>query len=600
MNKTVTINISGIIFHIEEDAYERLSRYLSEIKRYFSGTEGGNEIMGDIESRIAELLQARLSPAKQVVLMSDVEYIINVMGKPEDFGAEPGKEENSQKQDRSSYGKDEKIRRRLFRNPDEKALGGVCSGLAAYFNIDTVWVRLAMFLLIFFGGLSIWVYIILWIVIPEARTTADRLAMRGEQANINTIFRSFQDEAEEMKNRGRRQYEEFRDSVRTQAPYASNTMASVLNTLFNIMGRLVGLFLIFIGGVLLVSYVASVLGISILDSRNQFTHWRNVIFGSSMEYALGVFAFMVVVGIPVIMLIYAGVKLLFKIRYHNRWLNLSLGLLWTIGLLTGVYVTVTTVQQFNENSRLKETFVLRNTGDTLVIKMNKGADYLRDMKFDNSDDLESFLSHNRGGYFFGEGNKRLSVIGFAGLNVTESNSDSIEMTVTRSARGYSKKDANENARAIEYTYRQDKNVLIFDELFMVEEGAKFRMPRVAVRIRLPRGKVIYFDKSTKYLLDDIDNTSNTWDGKMISRRWKMTDKGLECIDCDGLGLKEKSDDTRKHRRKKEKVIIDEEGIEVNGEDTEIKINDEGIRIRTSEEEVDLRDGKKTVRKRRDS
>src|SRR5205085_2356838 len=104
---------------------------------------------------------------------------------------------NAQQQNTSG----EKARRRLYRNPDEKALGGVCSGLAAYFDIDVVWVRLAMFLLVFFGGISIWVYIILWIIIPEAKTTAEKFAMRGESANINSIFRSFKEEAEDVKNR---------------------------------------------------------------------------------------------------------------------------------------------------------------------------------------------------------------------------------------------------------------------------------------------------------------------------------------------------------------------------------------------------------------
>src|SRR5436190_9239156 len=185
-NKTVTINISGVIFHIEEDAYDSLSRYLGTIKGYFSGTDGGNEIMSDIEARIAELLQARINVSKQVILMADVDHVMGVMGRPEEFGADT----KSTQEEESEPIYQERIKRRLFRNPEDKAIGGVCSGLAAYFDIDTVWVRLAMFLLIFFGGISLWVYIVLWIVMPEARSTADKMAMRGEPANINNIMRS--------------------------------------------------------------------------------------------------------------------------------------------------------------------------------------------------------------------------------------------------------------------------------------------------------------------------------------------------------------------------------------------------------------------------
>src|SRR4051812_34448894 len=154
MNKTVTINISGIIFHIEEDAYEKLSGYLAQIKALFTRTNGGTEIMGDIEGRIAELLQAALSQSKQVVVMTDVEQVMEVMGRPEDFSYESEAAGNpTQDEKQSVY--NEKVKKRLFRNPDDKAIGGVCSGLAAYFDVDTVWVRLAMFLLLFFGGISI-------------------------------------------------------------------------------------------------------------------------------------------------------------------------------------------------------------------------------------------------------------------------------------------------------------------------------------------------------------------------------------------------------------------------------------------------------------
>jgi len=593
MNKTVTINISGIIFHIEEDAYDSLSKYLSTIKGYFSKTDGGNEIMSDIEARIAELLQAKINVSKQVILMGDVEHVMNVMGKPEDFGAEQTKEESTISEEETEF-RERKIRRKLFRNPDEKALGGVCSGLAAYFDIDTVWVRLAMFLLVFFGGLSLWVYIIMWIVIPEAKTTADRLAMRGESANINTIFKSFQEEAEDVKNRfaknGKRQYDDINRSVRNNFSYARDSSAHVLNTIFNIIGRLIGLFFIFIGGVMLFAYITSLFGISVLDSNNDLTHWRRVIFESSSDYALGVVAFIIVFGIPVIMLVYAGVKLLFKIRYSNRWLNLGLGIVWTFGIILGFYVAVSTVKQFNESSHLKETYVLHHTGDTLVIKMNQAALNLKALNFENNDDLENDLSKNNGGYFFGENNKHLSIIGYADLDVTESNSDSIEMTITRVARGNSKKDANENARGIEYAYRQEGNVLTFDQIFTVMEGSRFRGPEVEIKIKLPKGKVVYFDKSTKYLLNDVGNTSNTWDGKMISRRWKMTEKGLECIDCEGLDKNDDDDDHNSHKKyghKKDKVIIDDNGIEVNGDETEIKIDEEGIRIKTPEKNIEI-------------
>jgi len=290
MNKTLTINISGIIFHIEEDAYDSLSKYLSAIKGYFKNVDGGPEIMSDIEARIAELLQAKISPSKQVILIGDVTHVQEVMGKPEDFGA--GESKAEQDREEQQYEPQEKIKRRLFRNPDDKAIGGVCSGLAAYFDIDTVWVRLAMFLLIFFGGLSLWVYIILWIVMPLARTTADKFAMRGESANVNSIIRSFKEEAEDVKKRVNKYGNAIRDQNYGEAVRSNISM--VLSTIFNIIGRLIGFILLVIGGILLFAYLATLLGISTSDSFTDLSNWKTVIFSSYLYYCMAVFAFIIV------------------------------------------------------------------------------------------------------------------------------------------------------------------------------------------------------------------------------------------------------------------------------------------------------------------
>lgn len=579
MQKTVTINISGIIFHIEEDAFDSLSRYLSTIKGYFSSTDGGNEIMSDIEARIAELLQARINPGKQVILMTDVQHVMDVMGKPEEFGGESEKRSQESPYEDPAAGKQGKVKRRLFRNPDDKAIGGVCSGIAAYFDIDTVWIRLAMFLLLFFGGVSIWVYIILWIVMPEAKTTADKFAMRGESANVNNIYKSFQEEAEDLKNRFK--------NPNYGATVRSN-VSSALATIFNIMGRLIGLFLIFIGGVLLLAYIASLMGISFAGSNTDITNWRSVIFASSSDYVMGVLAFIIVCGIPVLMLIYGGVKLLFRIRYSNRWLNLGLGIVWTIGLLLGLYVTIVTVKQFNESAHLKETFQLHDTGDTIVIKLNPGVKTISEMSFDNKDDIESNLHRKHGGYIFGEQNRKLSLLGYAELNVVENDGDSVEMIISRTARGLTKREANENARSIAYGYRQNKNELYFDEIFSTDEGAKFRTQEVDIRLKVPKGKVVYFDKSVKYLLDDIDNTTNTWDGDMIERRWIMTGRGLKCIDCEGLDdYSHKHEDWNHPKEHDDEITINEKGIRVHGNDTEIKIDENGIKIKTPDQDIEV-------------
>jgi len=202
MNKTYTINISGIIFHIDEFAFEKLKGYLNTIRSYFKDSEGREEIMTDIESRIAELFSGRINNAKQVVLMEDVDHMISIMGNPEVFKNEDGSDTESNFKDTSNNANTySSKRKRIFRDGDDKVLGGVCSGVANYFDFDPIWIRLAFAVSFFFFGTGLLFYIILWIVIPEARTTAEKLEMRGEKVNINNIEKNFKDEMEGLKNR---------------------------------------------------------------------------------------------------------------------------------------------------------------------------------------------------------------------------------------------------------------------------------------------------------------------------------------------------------------------------------------------------------------
>jgi len=189
MKKTFTINISGSIFHIDEDAFEKLQRYLQMLNRHFGTALEGQEILQDIEARIAELLIDRTSNKVEVVTDLMVDEVIARMGKAEDF-MEQGEQQPSAATgpEGAPMAGDQPIRRRLYRDGDNRILGGVCSGLGAYFNIDPVILRVIFVLAFFLGlGASLLIYIILWIVVPKAKTTAQRLEMRGKEATISNI-----------------------------------------------------------------------------------------------------------------------------------------------------------------------------------------------------------------------------------------------------------------------------------------------------------------------------------------------------------------------------------------------------------------------------
>jgi phage shock protein PspC (stress-responsive transcriptional regulator) len=193
MKKTFTINISGTVFHIEEDAYEVLQKYLVNLKNHFGNEEEGKEILADIEARIAEIFTGKSLEENKVITLGWVEQVIAVMGTPEDFVEEEALEDEP-------YTAQRKTKRRLYRDPDSRVIGGVCGGLGAYFNIDPVVLRIIFVVLIFVTtGAALLAYFILWIAVPKAVTTAQRLEMRGQEATVKNIEKSIREEVREVK-----------------------------------------------------------------------------------------------------------------------------------------------------------------------------------------------------------------------------------------------------------------------------------------------------------------------------------------------------------------------------------------------------------------
>ena len=205
MNKIVNINLGGFPFTVDEDAYASLKSYLSTLESHFGKSQGYEEIMFDIEARLAELLQDNAQPSS-IVSKKNLEDSIKIMGTPEDFGAIMDDfDETPAASYIDSESKTKKIKkgRRLFRDPDDKVISGVCSGVTNYLGFsDPLWVRLIALLLIFGGGISILVYIVLMIIVPEATSSADKLAMKGEPINVDTIAKTVKDEFEEIVERG--------------------------------------------------------------------------------------------------------------------------------------------------------------------------------------------------------------------------------------------------------------------------------------------------------------------------------------------------------------------------------------------------------------
>jgi phage shock protein PspC (stress-responsive transcriptional regulator) len=191
MKITVSVNLGGYSFNIDEDAYSELKRYLKNLEIHFAGEESASEILSDIESRMAELFRAKLTGYKQVINISDVNEVISVMGNPEDFSDTEG---SSPKEKFSMPGA-----HRMYRDPDRRIIGGVCSGMGAYWDIEPWIIRIIFLVLIMAGGLGIVIYLILYIVLPEAKTTAQKIEMKGDPVNIHNIKESVKKEFDNVR-----------------------------------------------------------------------------------------------------------------------------------------------------------------------------------------------------------------------------------------------------------------------------------------------------------------------------------------------------------------------------------------------------------------
>jgi phage shock protein C len=193
MKKTIDINLGGLLFHLDEDAYAMLSTYLEALRRHLAATEGREEVLADIEARIAEIFTQRMAGTRQVVSTDDVQAAMSTLGQPKDFAGDSAEEPEPMTEERS--------RRRLYRDPEEQMIGGVCSGFASYFDIDVVIVRILFVLFGLFTGFGVLLYFILWAATPKAVTPAERLAMKGKPATFDNIRQTVEEEFKNVESR---------------------------------------------------------------------------------------------------------------------------------------------------------------------------------------------------------------------------------------------------------------------------------------------------------------------------------------------------------------------------------------------------------------
>lgn len=525
MKKTFTINISGSVFHIEEDAYEKLRDYLQMLTGHFGTDADGREILQDIEARIAELFSKKMeAEGMGVILEVWVEEVMARMGKPEDFIE--GEEETEQE---TTPPAEVKVKRRMYRDPDHRVLGGVCAGMGAYFNIDPVVLRIIFFILFWIsGGIALLVYLMLWIAVPKVKTTAERLEMRGQEATVSNIEKSIKEEVKEVKEsyrrfRNSRTYEKGREQVGRFGDVTYN----VLRVILRIIVIAAGVFLILLAFFGLIGFITSlVIGQSVFQSvpwagdLGPEFHMPEIanFFIASGSMTILMIAIAMLVGIPLLGILYAGTKMVFRFKSNNRVIVLSSLAVWMIALITVVVVSVSQIKDYCKETTVSQRTVI-NCQDCQTLYLEVGEDpySYRSSRYQVDLDRMRVVSDGNGPKLVGEPR----------LDVEESSSNEFMVLIRKKSRGSSSETAKDNVEDIEYTFSQNDSILKFNPYYTIKDNKRWLDQEVDITVKVPRGKSIYLGDKMEKIIYDIGNVSNTWDGDMVGKYWEMTELGLQ-------------------------------------------------------------------------
>jgi phage shock protein PspC (stress-responsive transcriptional regulator) len=571
MNKTININLANLFFHIDEVAYTKLQRYLEAIKRSFANTNGSEEIIADIEARIAELFHEKMENERQVITEKEVDQVIGIMGQPEDYMVDEDIFEdqpiNTKKRSRV---------RKLYRDMDNKYIGGVSAGLGHYFGIDALWVRLLWILLtIFSWGGFIFIYALLWILTPEATTTAQKLDMRGEAVNISNIEKKvkegFGDVAEKVKSVD---YEKVGNKVKDSSRSFFNAIADLIMFFFKIIGKFIGIILIIIGAAGIVALFVGLFTVGILD----IIHLPGIDFYNLVNstntpvWVVSILAFFAM-GIPFFFLMYLGLKILVNnLKSIGNIAKFTLLGLWLISiiLLTVFGIHQAAAHAYSGNVAIEKELLFAQPSEPIKINL-RSAD--RDKQENNMRINGIVLDYTENG-------EEILISRDFRLYLKMSHDSIARIEVRKNADGNSFKNATETAGKINYNYTVQGNTILLDDFLSTAKENKFRDQDVRVYVYLPMGTKVEFEKSPESCWIIRANNDRNMDGCELTKyAWIMNNNGeLKCNDCPET---EEIDGDKNN-----KIIIDENGVDIDikgdGDNFKLKIDEKGVQIKANE------------------
>src|SRR5450759_3811937 len=491
MDKTININLGGTLFQIDDEAFRKLRDYLQAINNRFGNVQGGHETIEDIESRIAEIFQSRKGSAG-VITRENVESMILIIGKPEDFDQSEGEPEVpvyvSQK-------------KRMYRNPEDKIIGGVCSGIATYLETDPVLFRILFVLFAAFFGVGFFVYIGLWIALPAAKTGSPLYNVGYNSPSrlgnaINEVFR------------------------------ALGRVCYIILRIFLIM---TGILLVLTGFLFILSFVMVFVfkypGAFSIDSAGvnlvYFPDFLNYIVNPSAVPWIMVLTSVAII-LPMLSLIYWGVKMIFWFHARDGIFSLAGLVLWVMTIAALTIILFNEGISFAQTAKISTETVLPNSPDTLYIMTDHKVS---DLKFEK----EISIPHDEYTVYINEDKKELYIRPYRSVN--SSYNKEIKIAVRKRSAGRTEFDAMKKIEGLQYNYSVKGDTLLIDEYFTSPAGRKWSADNIAINLYIPEGTILKLDKDSRFLFhnrfrsESDDYFESRWESGNSS--WVMTDEGLE-------------------------------------------------------------------------
>jgi len=519
MNKTVDISLAGILFHLEESAYYKLKKYLKSVRNSLQNTDDVDEVMNEIEARIAELLLQKQSNPQQVINEKNIDEIIAIMGQPEDYEEELPAEPNHKT-----------VKKALFRDMDNSVIAGVAAGLAHYLGIDVTLMRLIFIILLFVtSGSFILIYLLLWIVIPKAKTASDKLRMKGEKVDLDNIVEQVSTDEETPKKKVK---------IGEQIESTSVEIGQVLL-------KILGFLLVIIAGPVIISLLIS--AIAILPFAGHEIGFMQPDMFNLIDLPVGWISILsiILIGIPFLLLFILGFKMLFpnsKSFGKNFWL--ITGTLWVLFLLFFISKTSDIWTQKRETVQIvavQEKIPLQQDTITLIAK--------------------DLIQNNHLNYT--KTNQNLK------LYYYPTQDSMVQLEVIKKSQGKTTNIAHNNAEKINYPFEIDSinKQVILSKFYAYPSQDFIAEHQVIVKIYVPENKTI---KVSDYL-------KNHARGKCYNATY-IQNKENEIL-CDGK--------TNNWTDYNENEINENEIITINGEDAQIKITPNGVDIISTDKQDNM-------------